>query len=66
MTNLHSVLKKNKDITLPTKVCVVKIMVFPVVMYGCTFWVVSIFRYYSSVAINILYISPCGHVYAFY
>ena len=34
MTNLDSVLK-TKDITLPTKVCLVKVMVFPVVMYGC-------------------------------
>ena len=34
MTNLDSILK-SRDITLPTKVCVVKAMVFPVVMYGC-------------------------------
>ena len=34
MTNLDSILK-SKDITLPTKVCLVKAMVFPVVMYGC-------------------------------
>ena len=34
MTNLHSILKI-RDITLPTKVCLVKAMVFPVVMYGC-------------------------------
>ena len=34
MTNLDSLLK-NRDITLPTKVCLVKAMVFPVVMYGC-------------------------------
>ena len=34
MTNLDSVLK-SRDITLPTKVCIVKPMVFPVVMYGC-------------------------------
>ena len=34
MTNLDSILK-SKDITLPTKVCIVKAMVFPVVMYGC-------------------------------
>ena len=33
-TNLNSVLK-SRDITLPTKVCIVKAMVFPVVMYGC-------------------------------
>ena len=34
ITNLDSILK-NRDITLPTKVCLVKAMVFPVVMYGC-------------------------------
>ena len=34
MTNRHSILK-SRDITLPTKVCLVKAMVFPVVMYGC-------------------------------
>ena len=37
MTNLDSVLK-NRDITLPTKVHIVKAMVFPVVMYGCESW----------------------------
>ena len=37
MTNLESILK-NRDITLPTKVCIVKIMVFPVVMYRCESW----------------------------
>ena len=37
VTNLGSVLK-SRDITLPTKVCIVKIMVFPVVMYGCESW----------------------------
>ena len=34
MTNLHSILE-SRDITLPTKVCLVKAMVFPVIMYGC-------------------------------
>ena len=34
MTNLDSILK-SRDITLPTKVCLVKVMIFPVVMYGC-------------------------------
>ena len=34
MTNLHSILK-SRDITLPTKVCIFKAMVFPVVMFGC-------------------------------
>ena len=37
MTNLDSILK-TRDITLPTKVCLVKAMVFPVVMYGCESW----------------------------
>jgi len=37
MTNLDSILK-SRDITLPTKVCLVKAMVFPVVMYGCESW----------------------------
>ena len=40
MTNLDSILKSG-DITLPTKVCLVKAMVFPVVMYGCESWTVK-------------------------
>ena len=40
MTNLHSVLK-SRDITLPTKVCLVKAMVFPVVMYGGESWTIK-------------------------
>ena len=40
MTNLDSILK-NRDITLPTKVCLVKAMVFPVVMYGCESWTIN-------------------------
>ena len=39
MTNLGSILK-NRDITLSTKVCLVKAMVFPVVMYRCESWTV--------------------------
>ena len=39
MTNLYSILK-SRDITLLTKVCLVKAMVFPVVMYGCESWTV--------------------------
>ena len=39
MTNLDSMLK-SRDITLPTKVCLVKAMAFPVVMYGCESWTV--------------------------
>ena len=40
MTNLDSILE-SRDITLPTKVCLVKAMVFPVVMYGCESWTVK-------------------------
>ena len=40
MTNLDSILK-SRDITFPAKVCLVKAMVFPVVMYGCESWTVK-------------------------
>ena len=40
MINLDSVLK-SRDITLPTKVCLVKAMVFPVIMYGCESWTIK-------------------------
>ena len=40
MTNLDSLLK-SRDITLPTMVCLVKAMVFPVVMYGCESWTIK-------------------------
>ena len=40
MTNLDSILK-SRDNTLPTKVCLVKSMVFPVVMYGCESWTIK-------------------------
>ena len=40
MTNLDSIFK-GRDITLPTKVCLVKAMVFPVVMYGCESWTIK-------------------------
>ena len=40
VTDLDSLLK-NRDITLPTKVCLVKAMVFPVVMYGCESWTIK-------------------------
>ena len=39
MTNLDSILK-SRDITLPAKVCLVKALVFPVVMYGCESWTI--------------------------
>ena len=41
MTNIESILK-SKDITLPTKVCLVKAMVFPVVIYGCESWIIKL------------------------
>ena len=40
MTNLDSILKR-RDITFPTKICLVKAMVFPVVMYGCESWTIK-------------------------
>ena len=40
MTNLDTVLK-GRDITLPTKVCLLKAMVFPVVIYGCESWTIK-------------------------
>ena len=40
MTNLDSILK-SRDITSPTKVCIVKVMLFPVVMYGCESWTIK-------------------------
>ena len=40
MTNLHNIFK-SRDITLPTKLCLVKAMVFPVVMYGCESWTIK-------------------------
>ena len=40
MTNLDSTLR-SRDITLPTKVCLVQAMVFPVVMYGCESWTIK-------------------------
>ena len=40
MTNLDSIFRR-RDITLPTKVCLVKAMVFPVVIYGCESWTVK-------------------------
>ena len=40
MTNLNSILK-SRDITLPTEVCIVKAMVFPIVMYRCESWTIK-------------------------
>ena len=41
MANLDSILKRSRDITLPTKVHILKAMVFPVVMYGCESWTIK-------------------------
>ena len=41
MTNLDSILKNSRDITLPTKVCIMKAVVFPVVMYRCESWTIK-------------------------
>ena len=40
MTNRDSILK-SRDVTLPTKICLVKVMIFPVVMYGCESWTIK-------------------------
>ena len=40
MTNMDSILK-SRDVTLPTKICLVKVMVFPVVMCGCETWIIK-------------------------
>ena len=44
ITNLDSI-SKNRDVTLPTKVCIVKAVVFPVVMYGCESWTIKKAQY---------------------
>ena len=51
MTNIDSILK-SRDITLPTKVCVVKAMVFPVIMYGCESWSVKKAEHWRIDALN--------------
>ena len=53
MTNLDSILK-SRDITLPTKVCMVKTMVFPVVMYGCESWTIKKAEYRRIDAFELL------------
>ena len=52
MTNLDSILK-SRDITLPTKVCLVKAMVFPVVMYGCESWTIKKTEHRRTVAFEL-------------
>ena len=51
VTNLYSILKR-RDITLPTKVCLVKAMVFPVVMYGCESWTIKKVEHQRIDALN--------------
>ena len=51
MTNLDSILK-TRDITLPTNVCLVKAMVFPVVMYGCESWTIKKAEHQRTEALN--------------
>jgi len=51
MTNLDSLLK-NRDITLPTKVHLVKAMVFPVLTYGCESWTITKAEYQRTDALN--------------
>ena len=52
MTNLDSILK-SRDISLSTKVCLVKAMVFPVVMYGCESWTIKKAEYQGSDAFEL-------------
>ena len=54
MTNLNSVLKSG-DITLPTKVCIVKALVFPVVLYGCESWTIKKVEHQRVDAFELLY-----------
>ena len=51
MVNLDSILQ-NRDITLPTKVCLVKAMVFPVIMYGCESWTIKKLRAEELMLLN--------------
>ena len=51
MTNLDSILK-SRDITLPTKVCIVKGMVFPVARYGCESWTIKIAKHQKLMLLN--------------
>ena len=52
MTNLDSILK-SRDITLPTKVCLVKAMVFPVVIYGCESWTIKKIEHWRTDAFEL-------------
>ena len=54
MTNLDGIFK-SRDITLPTKVCLVKAMVFPVVMYGCEIWTIKKAKHQRTDAFELWY-----------
>ena len=71
MTNLDSILK-SRDISLPTKVCLVKAMAFPVVMYGCENWTIKkaepqgitnirIFSNFPNIWVLSLFCTPESH-----
>ena len=51
VTNLDSIVK-NREVTLPTKVCTVKAVVFPVVMYGCESWTINKAKHQRNDAFN--------------
>ena len=53
MTNLDSILN-SRDITLPTKVCLTKAMVFPVVMYGCESWTIKKTEYQELMLLTVV------------
>ena len=59
MTNLDSIFK-SRDITLPTKVCKVKVMLFPVVMYGCESWTIKKAEHRRIDAFELLMPLNCG------
>ena len=59
MTNLDSVLKST-DITWPTKVCIVKAMVFPVVMYECEHWTIKKSKCPKNLSTKEQTLSNCG------
>ena len=54
MTNLNSILK-SRDITLPTKVRLIKAMVFPAVMFGCESWTINIAEHQRTDAFELWY-----------
>ena len=64
MTNLDSILK-SRDITLPTKVCIVKAMVFPVVMYRCESWTIKKAEHQRIDAFELWYLRGAGEAGAF-